>query len=408
MAPHDRPADTGAQDDTPPLSNLGDPDVVIAVGLGWDIADLYAETDIAAVDPAADPPTLPGQTALGLDQLLRLRVEQITAGVHRLNGRLEQSGMDVSVVDRAHRRGDEDPDEDHDGGLAEAAPCDRLPAPRRALHPADRGSCSGGDGIRSRASPCRPLSASARSNKDDFIRDFGGRVETISGWLGDLKSVLPAHSSAAVSLSLEAWATWLATTPDDGRVWSAERPWPDRVHPQRTASDVDWALFNQGERWRAVLTGEKEATDSLTADDLVEAGNALLQRLMVLIVQFLIRYWKIAFAGTALLVVLAVALTIGAGGIAAALGGLAALAGAFGITWRGTRSTLGSALASAEKPLWGAQQDLAVAKAITVLPGSDLQVTLNVPVATWLQTLLPSRDIPVPGLSVGDNAVPDP
>jgi hypothetical protein len=386
--PTPSPSDAGSDDMKP------SPSTWIAAGLGWQMAELYAESAVPPGDGDEDPADLPGMSALSLEQLLELRLTQIKAGIARLTEVFTAANLDAdSVLDRV------DAVQEVLGG-AKAVRSSKLRPLIVELHvelftclTAARPRVGKAYGLgRALADLClRPKT----SEKAEFKRDFDGRVQTLTGWLKDLKSALPEHASEAIVSSLTLWGDWIDKTPADDRVWTADAPWQDPIHPSATTSIVTSALFAQGARWRAVLTGEKAATDLLTSSDLVAAGAALLQQFLALIGQFAARYWPIALVGVVAVVGIIVVVALLAHGLGAGLTALGAFAGALGLTWQGTRSTLGDVLTKAKEPLWGAQLDLAVTRALTQLPEGEA-ARIEVP-GTGFQA--------IPGVSVAAPSV---
>ena len=196
------------------------------------------------------------------------------------------------------------------------------------------------------------------------------RVSTISRWLSDLKSQFPSHAAPAVRRSLHDWMAW------------TERPvmarWSEASGTVVETRPVDWtsssdlgrvtrAVRRQGEVWRSVLSGEKEPTDLLAADDYVRAGERLFVRLGGLVARYTRRYRDGLLAGLLTVVLVMVVLTV-LGMASAVATGLVALAGALGLTWTGVNSTLGTAVDQARRPLWDAEIAAAVAMSATRLP----------------------------------------
>src|SRR5689334_19758983 len=380
---------TTAATTTPPATAAPrppDPQVCVAAALGWQMAELYNEVRPPRpwVEPLVDPPDLPGVSALGSRELLMMRVQQVRDGVARLRGtnaaQIDGSiSTDVAAVSALIDQANNGiPD-----GTATAVQelhgelLSRLTAVDARIGKAyGLGRALADISLRPKA-----------STKAELISNFAGRSERIKGWLRDLKSSLPDHASEAIGLSLDQWRDWLDRTDDGAAIWTQPAGWNDPVHPEQTQSLVTFTLVAQGDRWRSLLTGEKDATDSLTADDYVVAGDALIQRLLNLIWQFMSRYWPVVLL---ILVVIAASVTVAillSGGTAGVVAGLGALAGGLGITWKNAQSTLGSVFEKARGPLWGAQLDLAVARAITTLPG-DQAVELHVPPSRLRSILL--------------------
>jgi hypothetical protein len=180
------------------------------------------------------------------------------------------------------------------------------------------------------------------------------RIAPIVAAIDDLTSALPAHAGHGVRESLREWQKSVV---DDSPVASDEL--------------ATWLqLARQGELWRAVLAGEKSSSDLLEIDDYVDAADRLAKRMRKvafrLVKQFPVVCILIValFAGGVLLVALTdseAAIVAGAGTILASLG----------LTWRGVGRTLGGLASKLERPLWGAELDIAVTQAITLLERED-------------------------------------
>ena len=170
---------------------------------------------------------------------------------------------------------------------------------------------------------------------------------------GQAPGPAPTRPRAAPARRRSIWGSW----------WSRQSSEP----PTRP---VDWdspadregvirALHRQGQLWRAILSGEKDGVDLLTADDYVWAADQLLGHLRRLTLGFLRRFWITTTAVAVVLSVRAVSTTVVA---------VLTAAGAIGITWKGAASGLGRVLAQAQRPLWDSELDVAVANAVTLMP----------------------------------------
>ena len=372
--------------------------VTTAVGLGWQMAELYQEALASDVEPAGSPDDLPGLSALGWHQLLALRFHQVSSGLRRLSDRVTAGGLSVddlvqTATESAQHFGPiADPSAGRPAGTVDPnPPSDATPTATRAavraaalgLHVRVLNTLTAADptlgkayGL-GRALADLTLRPSA-STHDAFAADFSGRVDTIKGWLHDLKSVLPDHATASLQKSLDSWRQWVADTPDDHPIWTTPAGWADPLHPARTRSWVTYKLAAQGSRWRAVVTGEKLAVDLLSAEDYVVAGDALVHRVGALARRYWAQYRIGISIGLIALGGLVAALLLGAGGSAGGLGALGAIIAATGITWKSVQATLGSALQKVEPSLCGAELDLVITTAITMLP-DDSTVELSIP-----------------------------
>lgn len=379
-------------------------DVATAVGLGWQMANLYQEALGAGTNPAGDPADLPGLSALSWEQLLRLRFHQVSSGLSRLAQRVAAGGLSLgslceaveAATENLETAGSTSPgaEPQRRTRLAAAAgftPGDQPAAIRQTVlhwHVQILDVLTAADATIGKAYGLGRALADltlrpTAPTKAAFQADFSGRVETIKSWLSDLTSVLPEHAGVAVRASLDYWTRWLEDTKADDPIWSQPPEWRDPLHPSATISLVTEVLYKQGNLWRAVLTGEKQAVDLLSADEYVNASEALIQRLGMIGRRFWAQYrLGISLAVIALGAVVAGLLLLSSGA-AGGLGALGAILAATGITWKGLSSTLGTALRKAEPALWGAQLDLVATVAITILPGAA-GVMLDVPKAAGL------------------------
>ena len=173
-----------------------------------------------------------------------------------------------------------------------------------------------------------------------------GRLATITDWLADLKTLLPAHTAYAVSRSLQNWEQWAHGPRADGD-WAAAHP----------------AIQVQGRIWRQLLTGEKAARDILKLSDYHAAGVRVAKRV---ITRF---WWAIA------LVTFFIAGVIFVGSYLRNIppsiqlaGDIAWLAGALGISLKGIGALLGTGLKDIEGWVWQIELDGSVAMAATHLP----------------------------------------
>jgi hypothetical protein len=246
-------------------------------------------------------------------------------------------------------------------------------------------------------------------NPQTFQRLFGRyRLANLVSWLADLKSVFPPHAAEAVRGSLQAWAVWseapaLRPARDDQRrasdaevdgqaagpaptnppaaparrrtIWSS---WRASHSSEPQTRPVDWespadcesvirALHRQGQLWRAILSGEKDGVDLLTADDYVWTADRLLGHLRRLTLDFLRRFW-ITTTAVALVLVAAIVTVLTVRAVSTTVAAVLTAAGAIGITWKGAASGLGRVLAQAQRPLWDSELDVAVANAVTLMP----------------------------------------
>ena len=112
--------------------------------------------------------------------------------------------------------------------------------------------------------------ASARGNETERRQTLEHHLEphralVMVGWLDDLKTVLPAHASQGVDDSLQRWTRWAETI-------------DLTTFDPKAVSDTTRVLHRCGQRWRAILSGEKDSQDLLEISDYVSAARGTLAR----------------------------------------------------------------------------------------------------------------------------------
>jgi hypothetical protein len=186
------------------------------------------------------------------------------------------------------------------------------------------------------------------------------RLANAFAWLDDLDARLPAHSAAAVRVSLGAWEQWVA-----GRC----RP-DGTIDPAKVDQRAIRALRRQGELWRRLLTGEQAAGQLLDGRAYVGAAASLLANSRRIAFRFLWKWsWAILLAAGAAAAVVWAAVTYAPAGTDRVTAVLVAAAGFLGVSWAGVRATLGTALRQAETAIWEAEVVAAIGKAATITPG---------------------------------------
>jgi hypothetical protein len=202
-----------------------------------------------------------------------------------------------------------------------------------------------------------PSAAPPECRATTFKEKFSaGRLGNVHRWLADLKTVLPDHSSFAVSASLVAWEQWV-TGP---------------AHEQKLATAGPY-LHRQGQQWRALLSGERAARDLLGTMDLVVASRELSTKVGRIIRLYTSHYWKLILLIVALIIVVAGGIVGGAvasGNSKLLWAGLTALVGVLG-GWKGIQATLGRGIRAIEPALWQSELDNAIASRVLILPPPD-------------------------------------
>jgi hypothetical protein len=316
--------------------------VPTAFALGWQMAELYREGE-APPPPAQPREDLPELGSLAAPERRNLRFAQVDAALARFEGAIAAAGLSLpstATVREAGEAGDEEVRE---------AVMELHAALLRALTSADfRFGKAYGLG--------RALFDTCRIDSEGRLRHElnPDRLGNLYSWLLDLKTVLPDHAGESVYRSLGEWENWAKRPTVDGRPldWEADK------------DAVQGVLSRQGEIWRALLSAEKEATDTLVARDYADAAGKLFLDGVALLRRLPWQLWLVIFGALGLAVGGLVAASLAGSGssVVAALGGLAA---ALGISWAGVRHTLGAAASRLREPLWGAALDRAIVVAIT-------------------------------------------
>ena len=242
----------------------------------------------------------------------------------------------------------------------------------------------------------RALADTCRPNQDLTSLQQGfepNRLAQLEHDLGDLASVLPAHSAKAVARSLTWWrdAVYLADDSPAGQdrrralgsvrtdAPGLRRP-PGIANPRiSTASpsgDLDVlrrVLPRQGELWRVVLTGEKKPLDLLTPDDYLSAarravagGRRIAARTLLAAPKTTVSLFLLVTGVLAgVLAVIHYSHASNGGKLAAFL---IAAAGYLGSLARAAVPRLKSAASAVEQPLWQAALDYVSAEGISLPP----------------------------------------
>jgi hypothetical protein len=129
-------------------------------------------------------------------------------------------------------------------------------------------------------------------------------------------------------------------------------------------------LHRCGQRWRAILSGEKDPKDLLETDDYVSAARGVLSRAGA-IGRSLARQLIVPLIGGAGLIAVGLALIFLNHSTAQVLAGLGTVAGGLGITWRTAASSLGRVSLDLGRPLWAAELDTVVGNRLTLSPQRD-------------------------------------
>jgi hypothetical protein len=330
----------------------GDPIVIASLALGWEMADLYAARRLDGAVPEL-PETLPGIGRMTSRQTVHASLLRIRVLIRRV---LEPATADTITVPSSHILGELPEGDEPAWGQALYDLHVQLTGALRAagdapLHAYDVG--------RSLGEICRdPDDLSALIDRLD-----AATVVPIQGRLADLASVLPAHAAAAVSATLEQWQRWTGA-----------------ARAREDIREVRGALRRQGELWRALLSGDKDARQMIDPDTVVAASVRHASRLGTLI-RGLAGAYLPALGLAALATLLLVYAILFHNGLATVLGALGAVAATLIVLRRVVSLTVGNTIDELRDGLWSAELDSAVAQSILRLPPTTPVPVAPAPVA---------------------------
>lgn len=353
--------------------------VTAAFALGWQMARLYGGQLSSNAEPRLDE-DLPGLSKLPAASLVTLGLAQADAGIERLDAFLkDRTTLPTTEAARAEIAR-ERPDRDairkailnlHVGLLITLTAGDYKLGKAYGLGRALADTCVATD-----PEPSQRKKALEHHLQPD-------RAQVLTGWMDDLKTVLPTHSAQDVIDALGCWVRWAqdadVTTFNDEKVRENTR-----------------ALHSCGQRWRAVLSGEKNAKDLLMTNDYVSASRRVLARVGT-IARSLARQLAVPLAGTVALVGAGVTLMFLNNGTAQVLAGLGTVVGGLGITWRSAANSFGRVSLDLGRPLWEAELDIAVGNRLTPTPQREYMASLKRPNGrvrrAWREFRTPDVDI---------------
>jgi hypothetical protein len=309
-----------------------------AFALGWHMAQLYKDASLDRRTPENGRNELPSLAALSPFDLTCFRVQEAGADLYKLRGYFQGAGL--TPVSTAALT-----EELIEGSMT----CDQLRSRVRGKHLELMPALLAADFrlgkayVLGRGLAKTSLVPDDKESLDDM---FGTRMVRIKSSLADLASILPDHTSRSVALSLRTWEEWVSAPEpaggldDDVVQWAAVRD----------------SLRHQGDLWRGLLSGEKQAHDMLEPKDYVRAATRMMSRLAV------------PLAVIVGLLTVGIALLVQTSEILKVVGAFATALGAVGITGAGMRARLNGAARNLERGFWGAEMDRAVAGAVTVAP----------------------------------------
>jgi hypothetical protein len=308
------------------------------------MAQLYASPLRGSAEPGLED-DLPGLSALPSIQLVKVGLDQVDAALKTLGKFLEESGITLPSTTKIRSAFDDRHELSADD--LRRAVLDLHVELLTTLTAADF-RCGKAYGLgRALADTCGFSQSSA-----ELARHLGTeRAGELTGWLSDLKTLLPDHAAEAVAQSFKHWAKWARTNPevllDDD----------DRIATSRM-------LHRQGQRWRAVLSGEKAGTDVLEIDDYVSVARGALRRTGTIAGAVARRALPLLGVALALLI-FGILLIVLSSGAARVIAGLGTIAVSLGITWRSASSSCMRLARQLEAPIWGGELDRAIAERIS-------------------------------------------
>jgi hypothetical protein len=329
------------------------PTVLCAFALGWHMSELYTGP-IQAQKPeyARAPSNLPGLGDLEGYELVKLSIEQIGAELHLLSGPSGGAGIDLPPLPRSvldHGSADTSATPKRDLLLFHLDLLEKLTAVDFRL-----GKAYG----LGRALADTSLLPDPKE-PDTFTDAFNPeRIETLTGWLGDLSADLPPYAAAAASHSLKAWVGWVSNPTIDEQ----------RVDISEGGEDLTRALHAQGRLWRGLLSGERLGTVLLGVDDYVAAARRMVTQTAGIASQFLKTWWRWVALAVLIVAGLLVLIYVGLSGSSKTVTAIITILGALGLSWKGVSASLGKVIGKTEPHLWEAEVEAAVCNSATWLP----------------------------------------
>jgi hypothetical protein len=318
-------------------------DVAVAIGLGWYLAALSHPGDVVQ-SAAAARGDLAGLAALEEGQVLDYCESQVEVAFVRLEALVKKAGLKLPSLDKL-KECLKDATRREEAGHVENRVSAVLGAVDFKLGKA-YGVGRALLNLTSRPAPGATLASHLTE----------ARVAPVVAAIDDLSSVLAPHAGHSVRDSIHEWR--ISVTAQSTVVPEAQATWHQ--------------LARQGELWRALLAGEKSGLDMLEIDDYVDAADRLSRRMRAVFWRVVKRF-PVVIAIVLLLFAIGIAVVIAFRDSAAAIvAGAGTILASLGLTWRGAGGALGGLAGKLEQPLWGAELDVAIKEAITLLEREDV------------------------------------
>jgi hypothetical protein len=356
-----------------------------AFNLGWNMCLIYRSGKVPGwrrYDSA--PEQLPSPRSFNSAELSQIRLGQIRNAIDHFNEQLRTPDGHKSFATAGNHIQQLRPP-------PEETPTLPRPEPRQCIfeaHLALAEALSASDARFAKAYHLGVSLAAATHTTVDLEslqREFKReRIARLGEWLADLASLFPEHSSRVVRLSCAEWQRWVedpvvrsaeadlaaqeadpnADSPGTiARIMARTAPGTRSLEWEQDKKSVKRALVRQGDIWKALLSGEKEGPGMLELQDYFKTGQRALKDGARLLRGMLFP----ALLAMALLVFGSWLLLKNEGAGATAVG-VATVAGALGVTWRGIIGSLGAVADKLQEPVWGAALDEQIAASITNLP----------------------------------------
>jgi len=309
-------------------------DEMIALGLGWHVAELYHSDRLPGEGEPSEADSLPGIGRLPRETRADLLVLQITAEAERLT-------LDgLAVVDRAGWLHDGHIDAD---ALKQVVGRDHEALLKTLTARTPRLGLAYGLGRSLAETMLLPRTQEPAS----FQRPFSPyRLGALKDRLADVQAALPPYAAEAVGHTLDAWARWVV----GAAIGEVPAQWATTQK-----REVGQALRRQGEVWYGLLTGQMDPLRLLRLEDYDAAATSLVRSVGTLAWEFLTATWIGRTLGLVAVVIGLALLAIAVTGQGAALAGVAVLwLGALGITAGSVAAAVRQTLRQARLPLWDA------------------------------------------------------
>jgi hypothetical protein len=314
----------------------GDDRIAAALGLGWYLAAIAHPGEITRTSAAARG-DLRGAVAVTDVQMIAFCCSQLKVAFARLGDIVEKAGLELPAL----------------GDLESAEPDARREVAAKLDVQALSVLSAAEFGLGKAYSLGRALmNLTTRASREVTLKHqwSDSAVASVLAAVDDLSSLLRPHAGQSVRGSILEWQASIR----EG----------SRVVPERGAAWLQ--LARQGELWRTLLTGEKDGRDMLMIEDYVDAAGRLSKRMRA-VAWRVVKEFHWLLAAAAVLFVIGAALIVVTDSSAAIVAGAGTILASFGLTWRGLGRSFGALAAKLEQPLWGAEVDVAIKQAITLL-----------------------------------------